>query len=436
MDLSQRAFARSSAVACPAPPVAVPAPRAARPFRRLCARSSLALAAGVLLLPPPAGAHAATPHGSAAPASPSAAAPPVSPPSVAAAAVGRPIVDGVTCRTGCLALGTATPGSVVRVTGDGAASAASIVFLGRRGRRDDLVAPARAIGPAAAEAVVPAGAHGGPVRLVGADGQRSLRSSRRIAIRTPGLAPAGFEARVAARKAYVDTTRRATLDVFVGGAVPEDVVVDLVRPADATVIAHWALPAVPNGTVQSVDWDGTAAGADQPEGRYVFRVSATAPGIRVAAAGGDAARASSFLLLRNRFPILGPHRFGDGAGRFGAGRAGHSHQGQDTFASCGTPLVAAHGGTVKFAGFQAAAGNYLVIATDEGADHVYMHLRDPALVADGAPVTTGQPIGFVGDTGDAVGCHLHFELWPAPGWQSGGAPIDPLPSLTAWDAAS
>ncbi len=47
-----------------------------------------------------------------------------------------------------------------------------------------------------------------------------------------------------------------------------------------------------------------------------------------------------------------------------------------------------------------------------------------------------QPIGFVGDTGDAVGCHPHFELWPAPGWQSGGAPIDPLPSLTAWDAAS
>jgi murein DD-endopeptidase MepM/ murein hydrolase activator NlpD len=187
--------------------------------------------------------------------------------------------------------------------------------------------------------------------------------------------------------------------------------------------------------VQSVDWDGTAAGAAQPEGRYVFRVSATAPGIRVAAAGGDAARASSFLLLRNRFPILGAHRFGEGAARFGAGRVGHVHQGQDVFAACGTPLVAAHGGTVKFAGFQGAAGNYLVVATDEGVDHVYMHLRDPALVAAGAPVATGQPIGFVGDTGDAVGCHLHFELWPAPGWYTGGAAVDPLPSLKAWDVS-
>jgi murein DD-endopeptidase MepM/ murein hydrolase activator NlpD len=98
-------------------------------------------------------------------------------------------------------------------------------------------------------------------------------------------------------------------------------------------------------------------------------------------------------------------------------------------------LIAAHGGTVKFAGFQAAAGNYLVVATDNGVDQVYMHLRDPALLAAGAPVATAQPIGFVGDTGDAVGCHLHFELWPAPGWQAGGEPVDPLPSLRAWDAA-
>jgi hypothetical protein len=60
---------------------------------------------------------------------------------VAAAAVGRPVVDAVTCRTGCLGLATATAGRAVRVTGDGAATAASIVFLGRHGRRDDVVAP-------------------------------------------------------------------------------------------------------------------------------------------------------------------------------------------------------------------------------------------------------------------------------------------------------
>ena len=106
------------------------------------------------------------------------------------------------------------------------------------------------------------------------------------------------------------------------------------------------------------------------------------------------------------------------------------------FADCGTPLVAAHGGTVKFAGTQRLAGNYVVIAGDDGSDHVYMHLRDPALVPKGAAVSSGQQIGFVGDTGRAHGCHLHFEVWPAPGWYSGGSPVDPLPSLQAWDAGA
>ena len=49
-----------------------------------------------------------------------------------------------------------------------------------------------------------------------------------------------------------------------------------------------------------------------------------------------------------------------------------------------------------------------------------MHLRDASLVDEGDHVYTGQPIGFVGDTGRASGCHLHFEVWKAPGWYSGG----------------
>jgi len=49
---------------------------------------------------------------------------------------------------------------------------------------------------------------------------------------------------------------------------------------------------------------------------------------------------------------------------------------------------------------------------------------------------TGQPIGFVGRTGDATACHLHFEMWPAPGWYTGGSAVDPLPSLKSWDVAA
>ena len=67
-----------------------------------------------------------------------------------------------------------------------------------------------------------------------------------------------------------------------------------------------------------------------------------------------------------------------------------------------------------------------------GTDYSYMHLRDVALVKTGDRVRTGQPIGFVGATGRASGCHLHFEIWTAPGWYSGGSPIDPLPTLRSW----
>jgi murein DD-endopeptidase MepM/ murein hydrolase activator NlpD len=131
------------------------------------------------------------------------------------------------------------------------------------------------------------------------------------------------------------------------------------------------------------------------------------------------------------FPIAGAHTYGEG---FGAGRWGRSHQGQDVFADCGTPIVAPHAGTVRFAGFQGAAGNFLVLApAGGGRDLVLMHLRDPAPARAGRRVEGGQRVGAVGETGDAVGCHLHVELWTAPGWYRGGHAVDPLRTLRAWD---
>ena len=133
------------------------------------------------------------------------------------------------------------------------------------------------------------------------------------------------------------------------------------------------------------------------------------------------------------FPIRGRHGYGEAEARFGGGRG---HQGQDVFAACGTPLVAVRGGNVQVRDYHGRAGNYLVI---DGAgttfDYVYAHLRDPARVDVGERVFTGQPIGFVGRTGHATACHLHFEIWSGPGWYAGGAPLDPLSRLRAWDRA-
>ena len=127
-----------------------------------------------------------------------------------------------------------------------------------------------------------------------------------------------------------------------------------------------------------------------------------------------------------RFPVRGPHTYGGPEAGFGAaGMATHT-KGYDIFAVCGTPLVAAHTGVVKARGYQSAAGNYVVI--DGGKqDHMYAHLRAPARVLKGQEVTTGQAIGKVGDTGNAQGCHLHFEIWVGKGWYTGGAPVDPAP---------
>jgi peptidase M23-like protein len=131
------------------------------------------------------------------------------------------------------------------------------------------------------------------------------------------------------------------------------------------------------------------------------------------------------------FPVQGPHTYGDA---FGAPRSGHTHQGQDVLAACGTPLVSVMTGTVQYAGYQSAAGNYIVIDNNGTADDfVYMHLAYPASPqALNAPIAAGQQIGVVGKTGDATGCHLHFEYWQGD-WYGGGQPIDPLPYLLAWD---
>ena len=133
------------------------------------------------------------------------------------------------------------------------------------------------------------------------------------------------------------------------------------------------------------------------------------------------------------FPIVGSHDLGRSpTNGFGGGRG---HSGQDMFAECGTPVVASQGGTIRKAGYDPVGGNFIVLTEEEtGLDAVYMHLAHRPRLHARETVETDQRIGSVGDTGNASGCHLHFELWTAPGWFAGGQPFDPLPRLERWDA--
>lgn len=130
------------------------------------------------------------------------------------------------------------------------------------------------------------------------------------------------------------------------------------------------------------------------------------------------------------FPVRGPVSFGSSGSRFGAGRPGHIHQGQDVSAACGLELVSARAGTVTYNSYQAGgAGNYVVIKNSgNNTSFVYMHMLRRSSLRVGARVGAGTPIGKVGSTGASSGCHLHFEYWIGP-WQTGGKPIDPLPYL-------
>jgi murein DD-endopeptidase MepM/ murein hydrolase activator NlpD len=165
-------------------------------------------------------------------------------------------------------------------------------------------------------------------------------------------------------------------------------------------------------------------------------VAAVATGTAVAQTGGAGAPGAPVTPSTSAayvFPIAGSHTYGQG---FGAARAGHTHQGQDVMAACGTPLVAVSRSRVIWRKFQGAAGNYVVIRDIASKQsYMYAHLAAPASVVVNQLLVPGQPIGIVGRTGDATACHLHFELWTKKGYYRGGHPINPLLTLQAWDPA-
>ena len=95
------------------------------------------------------------------------------------------------------------------------------------------------------------------------------------------------------------------------------------------------------------------------------------------------------------------------------------HRGTDIPAPEGTPILAAHSGTVIISGWNDSYGNQVLLDNGAGLSTRYAHMTQSA-VAAGETVTAGQVIGYVGSTGDSTGNHLHFEVLQS------GIRIDPL----------
>src|SRR5919201_6162051 len=125
--------------------------------------------------------------------------------------------SSVTCRTLCGSFTTARPGSSIRVLGSSVQDVTQVVFLGGRGRADDVSAPATVVDGAHVDAIVPTGARSGRLELVNGDGATSRPTRKALRI-SAGAVPGGLAARVAQRRVLFDGTTQATLDLYGGGA--------------------------------------------------------------------------------------------------------------------------------------------------------------------------------------------------------------------------
>ncbi len=135
-------------------------------------------------------------------------------------------------------------------------------------------------------------------------------------------------------------------------------------------------------------------------------------------------------------PVGQPRAFGDdfGAPRYAGGY--HPHAGNDIFAPEGTPIYAPFDGVAETAS-NGLGGLSVVVRGSEG----YVYNAHLSRFGKLGPVSTGDVVGYVGNTGDAIGTspHDHFEWhpnvipsnWPASGYGYSvvGDAINPRPLL-------
>ncbi len=100
--------------------------------------------------------------------------------------------------------------------------------------------------------------------------------------------------------------------------------------------------------------------------------------------------------------------YGTLTSRYGS-RWGRSHQGIDIGGSYNSPIKAADGGVVTYAGWMSGYGNYVVINHENGYQTAYGHCASLD-VSTGDRVAKGDVIAKMGNTGRSTGTHLHFEV--------------------------
>jgi murein DD-endopeptidase MepM/ murein hydrolase activator NlpD len=150
-----------------------------------------------------------------------------------------------------------------------------------------------------------------------------------------------------------------------------------------------------------VELEGDLAALEKEQARVEAALSSVS--------GGPIRHGSGQLI----WPVNGPVVSGFGM------RWGRLHAGLDIAVPSGTPIHAADGGRVVLMGWVGGYGNYTCIQHTGSLSTCYAHQSSFA-TSNGASVSQGQVIGYVGCTGHCFGDHLHFET------RINGSPVDPM----------
>jgi murein DD-endopeptidase MepM/ murein hydrolase activator NlpD len=174
------------------------------------------------------------------------------------------------------------------------------------------------------------------------------------------------------------------------------------------------LPAYAN----TIEAEETATSEPQAQS---FTVAASAPDI-------DVARDDYTVVVPPplQYPLLTGTGITSGFGM----RGGRMHAGVDLFPGYGTPIYSMAAGVVVQASGSGAYGNHVTIQhviDGQTVESLYAHMAPGTMaVSVGQAVHVGQYLGGVGETGNAQGAHLHFEIHPG-----GGGAVNPY----VWIAA-
>ena len=181
---------------------------------------------------------------------------------------------------------------------------------------------------------------------------------------------------------------------------------------------------ISKGTYGSADTvaDVTYVNGEEQERTVISSVTLTDP-VAETRARGTKVRPTWYPTGSFRWPCSGRITSYFGYRNTGIRGATSNHKGIDIACARGTPIYAADGGRVTYAGYKGAMGYVVIIDHNNGYVTYYEH-NSSLLVSAGQTVYKGQQIAKAGRSGVASGVHCHFGI------QRNGTYVNPLNYLS------